>query len=540
MSTFADIYQKHSISKMQQSSVKPLLIKRLSLLSEIDVEDEYVYAFRIFLDHSSLKYFNTELAERIVEFFEENTALSIEAFEKYSSEISKAGFSLLRDKVPKSSEESLTLDSPDDISKFDTLWHPAYQRTCEHVFNHFIKIPLYVLGQLRSKDYISLALSNRSKILQEHFLAESIAGYNSVVRNAISHGGIEYLHGSIRYIDSRDSIEMFPHDFAKLLDALTDECGAYLFASILFLTRQCRKKQAILSKIPLIHKHLLLSGLANHPRLHIHHLYESVTINNDYQLNIQCTIGSKSRSVHLFESLYIAYLIQTWFQNTYSRIAISIDCCGSINASIFINGKALSESIEAAKSIEESKDVLETNMLWYDTSGFFRHIYFWLCLLQLQKQLYFYNLYKKWEEIGITATNDRYKIRYIENRSAGKLARSAGIIVLADGYSYDLESLQKVIRHAAKRIHKNRVRRVSIPKHSIVKYKPTHFWFRIFLTDRRLRELKQIENINKDLLVSKVEFIKNTQKTKPIVVLNPDIIDRKLRIQFNPKYVKQA
>jgi len=98
----------------------------------------------------------------------------------------------LRDAQSEYVEATISLESPDDISRFEKVWHPSYQRISEHVFNHLINIPLFILGRKHRKDYLSLSLSNRTKTLLELFSSKSCVGYDSVVRNAISHGGLNF------------------------------------------------------------------------------------------------------------------------------------------------------------------------------------------------------------------------------------------------------------------------------------------------------------------------------------------------------------
>ena len=46
-------------------------------------------------------------------------------------------------------------------------------------------------------------------------------------------------------------------------------------------------------------------------------------------------------------------------------------------SSIFIDGKKLKRSIKNNLSIDESKDVIETNMLWHDSNNIRRKIANW-------------------------------------------------------------------------------------------------------------------------------------------------------------------
>ena len=97
-------------------------------------------------------------------------------------------------------ESVITLDSPRNIGDFESLWHPNYQLICEHVFNHLINVPLYIIGKKKGKDYLSLTLANRVQRLKENRFSRSYySGFNAIVRNAISHGSVEFLSRTIKY-----------------------------------------------------------------------------------------------------------------------------------------------------------------------------------------------------------------------------------------------------------------------------------------------------------------------------------------------------
>jgi len=96
----------------------------------------------------------------------------------------------------------------------------------------------------------------------------------------------------------------------------------------------------------------------------------------------------------------------------------------------------------------------------------------------------------------------------------------------------------KTIKHAIKKIHRTRWHKILLPGESKFKYKPKQIWLRVFLNNGRLRTLLPIEDINQENLLVRVEWQKQPHKMLPLKVITPDIVDGKLRLQFNKKYVE--
>ena len=117
-----------------------------------------------------------------------------------SQPITHAIQSLFRSGTSWSKEGPLSTSDPSALLLFEQVWHPEYQRYTEHIYNNLIRLPLEILSQKKGKDYQSPTLANRVKILKDNGLGGLTQGYNSIVRNAISHGSVIYDELQICYI----------------------------------------------------------------------------------------------------------------------------------------------------------------------------------------------------------------------------------------------------------------------------------------------------------------------------------------------------
>ena len=116
----------------------------------------------------------------------------------------------------------------------------------------------------------------------------------------------------------------------------------------------------------------------------------------------------------------------------YERFGISINCGKSISPSLFINGAKLRDAIKRNLSIDNecSRDILETSLLWFDSSNYKRRFYIWKNIFSLQFKITKRDIINQWREIGWKIYSSRYKIRHIENKSTESIRRVEALIVL--------------------------------------------------------------------------------------------------------------
>ncbi len=231
--------------------------------------------------------------------------------------------------------------------EFEQIWHPEYLRYCEHIFNLIIQVPLLVLDQLNGKKYSKdTHLSNRGCTLQSNGLARMVLGFDSVVRNAISHGHIKFGFMDITYVDSgKPPKTLEASEFGELFDALVDTCHSLIIALHLFI---CENKAMIeqmgLEKMPLGFRYAVIEGYTFRRDLHLLYFVESQT-EEKRQLNLIYRIDTANRAIQRYETVHMCWLAYRFGDKNYNRYFVGIDCGFSSLATLSIDGDKLRTAI---------------------------------------------------------------------------------------------------------------------------------------------------------------------------------------------------
>jgi hypothetical protein len=260
-----------------------------------------------FATEKPLCYTNPNVINDTLNILRTNRKLVAPALSAHAEELSQAVFSLLRPGSSWGKEQLLSLDTPDDFSAFESIWHPEYIRYCEQIYNHLIQIPLEILGQIKHKQYTDEALANRVKKLSDFGLSTLTNGYNSTVRNSISHGHVSFGLLDIAYIDKNKKDVLDAYEFSNLFDSLVDTCHSILIAMLLFICEDREEFEKVgLSKLPLGIRFLFVNGFTCHKGTRVLSFIENQIQNNKKQLNIICRIETKSRQIHILRRfLYV-------------------------------------------------------------------------------------------------------------------------------------------------------------------------------------------------------------------------------------------
>jgi len=280
-----EIFKSHVICEVQHSLRKSQVIDAFSDYIDEDSFSQWHLSLYKFETTKPLTYIRREAVEEALAFFNQYPDLAIEAVTTLQRELSHAIFSLLRPGVSWSKEGKLSLDKPEQMAEFESIWHPEYQRYCEHVFNHLIQVPLYVIGARKAKPYLQQPLANRAKLLQTNGLAVLTMGYDSVVRNAISHGNTAFEVTGVRYIDKKDDRLKAAWEFASLFDDLVDTCHSTLVALLLFLcSNRTLFERTGLEKLPLGLRFVFVDAFVSHLGFELLSMVESNTTSTKKQL----------------------------------------------------------------------------------------------------------------------------------------------------------------------------------------------------------------------------------------------------------------
>ena len=183
-------------------------------------------------------------------------------------------------------------------------------------------------------------------------------------------------------------------------------------------------------------------------------------------------------------------------------------------------------------------EILETSLLWYDTSRFRSKIYIWKSLLSLIWQTTKAEILQEWRKRGLKTLRSRYLIRHIENKSTKDIRRIEAHVILRDRGPIDGDLLGDIIRHALKCLKKHRLKKLGFGEEGWFKGRPRYIWIRLYARDKRVRSLSA-EWWNDKNLILRAEWFSRWQHYGPIVVKNPHTVFRRIRIEYNPTLLEE-
>jgi hypothetical protein len=528
-------FQSHATCRAERARRKLLVLNAFSVYVSHETFNDWYLGLYKFACVRPLLYLHDQTVEDALVFFNLHPDLTLQTVTSLQSELSHAIFSLLRPGPSWAREGRISLDKPEDLAEFEGIWHPEYQRYCEHILNHLIQVPLGVIGLLKNKDYKSLTLSKRAEMLRRNGLANLCEGYNSVVRNAIAHGRISFGLSGVVYSDISDEAQLGGYEFAKLFDQITDTCHSLIVAIWLFL---CENKSLVerssLESLPLALRLMFVDAVTSHTSLQLLTASESLVLGGRRQLNIVCRINTRSRWVQLYEGMHLCWAAIRYGGCSYDRYAVSMDCGSAVPVTIFVNGGRLHRAICDDESLDQlMPEILESSLLWYDAPKLSGRLYFWRTHLNAQWPVVKHEIIDKWRANGLKVTSSRYDIRYIENRSAGSLPRVMAHIVTREQGFITEQLLLDIVRDATRRLRRHYVRGRGIDGAVGLPRRPVYIWLRLYRRDRRLRTLMASGWSDEGLLLL-AEWFPQKQSTGAIVVKQPDVVVDNIRVQYRP------
>ncbi len=453
--------------------------------------------------------------------------------------------SLLRPARSWEKEDKLSLDNPEQIFEFESVWHPEYQRYSEHVFNHLINVPLYMLGRLnrkpkakKPKDFVSQTLANRVETLKDKKLTSLTDGFEPIVRNAISHGGVDFGLVEITYIDKRKNAQkvLSAYEFSQLFDDMVDTCHSILIAMLLFV---CNHRPLVqthgLHRLPLGLRFLFIDAIASTTRFQLLTMIESrAVIGNRRQLNISCRIDTCSRLTHTYEAIAACWHSASFGGEDYERFAVSIDCGRLVTSSLFVDGDVLHQAISKNWTIDQCREakLVETDLLWFDVPTLQRKMNSWRNLFLARWELCKRQVIQQWRQGGFKMLGSRYSIRHIIDKSAEKIRRIEAYVVLHETGTITDAEIHSIIRHIVKRLRKHRIKGKRLDREIGFSRKPNYIWIRLYAADRRLRRFSGWHDGN---LILMAEWFSRWKNNGPIFVKSPHQEISEIRIRYNPE-----
>lgn len=525
MTSINENIANHQLCLMQQQIKKRFILEKFSeWIGEGFLE--WHFSLSRFSKIRPLIYYNKETLDIALNFFSENTEATLRCLNKFNWEVSHAITSTIREGKSWYWEKSLNLNDPQTLIDFEHVWHPEYQRYCEHIFNNLIRIPLEVLGA-GEKDYNKQHLYNKVDLLERKGLGKLANGCKVPIRNAISHGSVFFELTKIRYIDKNETV-LSTEEFLRIFDSLVDTCHSIIIALILFI---CKESETIQKQgktaLPLGIFFLLIDGISSHNDFEVISMVESTATDNRRQLNLSCSTKSSSKDRHRFDCLMLCWNVLRIGGEYYDRFAVSVDCGKLIPASIFINGKELSKAYQNDLSPEETEGIIESELLWFDSNVWLNKLRNWSVIFSETWKLTLYQIHDKWRENGLVVPNSRYLIREIEDRTNEKIRRVLAYVILKDRNLPDQKTLFYIVEHVIKKLKKKKYPSQDIGTTGRINRPPSYIWIEVYDSDDRIRRLIS----SKSLL--KAEWISKKYRNKPIYVKQPNVINKNIRYKYH-------
>lgn len=536
-----EIFKLHSICGIQRSLWKTQILGAFSdYVDESSFKKWHLCLYR-FATAKPFTFVRWEAIDEALAFFNQRPDLTLDGVATLQRELSHATFSLLRPGTSWTREKKLSLDRPEQMAEFESIWHPEYQRYCEHIFNHLIQLPLHVIGSRRGKNYLAPTLANRADLMQTHGLAELITGYDSVVRNAISHGSTSFEAIGVRYIDKKGDRLLAPWEFAGLFDSLVDTCHSILVALLLFLCeRQTLVEGTGLHKLPLGLRFIFIDAFSSHSSFKLLSAMESDTAGPKRQLNIICKIDSKARWAQIFEGMHTCWNASGFGGEGYNRFFVSFDCGMPVLSSLILSGDELQRAIKTNEALNRcASKIIETSLLWYDASNLEKKLYSWKSILPVRWQITKRDIVQNWRNSGLKVLSSRYTILETLDRSTETVRQLEAHIILHERGAVTDELLQEIVRHAIRRLRRHRVRRTDLYGEKGRARKPDYIRVRLYAQERRIRTLMSYGWKDKALVLI-AEWIPPAKKIQPFYTQEADAVLGCIRIKYNPSFVQTA
>jgi hypothetical protein len=536
-----EILESHLISEAQRPLRKSQIVDAFSGYVDENSFNKWHLSLYRFATTKPLSFLEWATVDEALAFFDRHPTSTIDGVTALQRELSHAIFAALRPGASWGREGKLSLDRPDQMAEFESTWHPEYQRYCEHIFNHLIQLPLYVIGAKKGKNYLAQALANRAKLMRTNRLAALTTGYDSVVRNAISHGSTSFEIAGVRYTDRTNDRLLAPWEFADLFDNLVDTCHSILVALLIFLCRNQALVEGVgLHRLPLGLRFMFVDAYSSHPGFELLSMTESDTASPKKQLNIVCRINSKARWAQLFEGMHTCWNACVFGGEDYKRYFVSFDCGMPALSGLILDGDKLQQAIKANEALDTcAPGIIATSLLWYDASRLERKLYGWKCLLPIRWQITKRDIVQNWRSSGLKVLASRYDTLEVLNKSTEAVRQVEAHIVLHEKGAVTDELLQDVVRHAIRKLRRHKVRRTDLYGEKGPAGKPDYIRIRLYAQERRTRTLMSYGWKDRDLVLI-AEWISSAKKIQPFYTQEADAVLGRIRIKYNPSLVQMV
>jgi hypothetical protein len=337
-----------------------------------DARDGSILSLFTFAALAPFSYFSRKQVKSYLNFFLESDTHIYLKVPEVAKDVGHGLLSLVQQRPFQGLEDTFGLDAPSDYEELEQRWHPEYQRLAEHVLSPLINLPLAILGARTGKNLTARALSLRAQDVQQDSRLHGLgSAYNSLLRNAIAHGGVRFERSTIVYSDRRREIKIDIREFLRQLDRLLVACASLAAALLLYLHWNYQllrnPPRPLLPALCLLY----LKGAASFPGFMPERTTVTSTASGGTVTSIICETDTPSASAHLFNALHVARLAIDFFPSLDGKLVVTHCCDGETLNTVPIWSHRLRDALYG----DGDSPIVDASQYWPYESVLFRKLW---------------------------------------------------------------------------------------------------------------------------------------------------------------------
>ncbi len=490
-----------------------------------------------FVESRPWRYWSCATVEQCLGILEASVTRSVEALNERARDVGAAFENLFRPSPTWSSEEPLSSARHRDLVRVATEFHPEYLRLIEHILGPSI-VPYWsvlkkgsVQGRFNLKNGVQLVASKGH--------GDIVSGYREEVRNAIAHGQVGFRSMEIAY---GPTCRMSAPEFLRLYDMALRSANALCLSLLLFAIRNdaAIRSQGGIEWSPTVSSWMAGAAVGRHG-LGVLGSVEQDLPNNKRQLVVAVRSAHRSRPLALLDSARIAFWLIESGVSGYERFAIDLDQGKVVNSLVIVNTEKILDLLRRDASLESINEIFEdVPLLWFKESMWSTRLRAYPAVIRTSFRLRWVRSLEHAYGAGFYRVGDRYRIRHVENKSAGPTGRiQAHVVLRREEDGNDRATVRAVIEHVVKKCRRRWVKVFfgGLDPKFVFLRRPTYIWVSLYGTDGTVRWLAE-GRWHSGNLIAEAERIRGLGK--PIFVREPEYTWNRIRVRLTPPHVSIA
>lgn len=502
ISGFRQLVDDHSLASGQARVEKKRILGAFPYWVEDKTWSSWHFALHRFVNQAPFKFFDASVVEKVIEVLTHDAAHLLDLLEREDVSLSHAIFSVLRPREGWSDERPLSLRDTRDVLRIDRVIHSDYVHYVEHVFQHLVRLVVLMLGRREGCDLSGGDLPAWVERLNEHGFATLTRGYNRNVRNALSHGGVNYQEMEIFYLDRSGTVSLKPSELGRLHDDMVDACSALLFALIIALSRTGPSPDdAGFRRLPLGLMYLHLEANHRYPGLSLDRIADGDFPGRGRQLMLFATSTANARRQHMYDGLCLAAKALRGCRGRYQRVGIVIDSGRATSGAWFIPAAVIERAYAKNLPMADLAGQLGNSvLLWDDTNLWRGRIQMAWQMLQVALAELPVDLRRVLADDDAGVIRLHYYIRSAEESSAGSYRRWFVHTIVPGSNWQTPERLEQIAGEIGLLYSVRPLRGFDLTKKTGIPLPPSEVVIHLYKMDRRLRGIGTTHEGNRNLL----------------------------------------